>query len=257
MSLEAGHLSGGASIYLRYPIRASIATAGIPIISVTDTVGVAPATTTSADDAVGLGLDTSTYSTTQADLDDGEAGGAGAYRSYSGLDMGRMVTVSVRPDLIIKSLMSNGATEGTALQLLINTSASAGGTVVSDTDASANDLTGGTIWCISGNNVGHARQISSDTASTSVTVTVPFPRTIAVGDTFLECPYAGFGTGASAIDGANFLQFTTLISQADASIASGTGAEVQVFKMELNGASDSYVLYILRQHQFNRHTVPS
>ena len=239
---------------MRYPVRASIATAGIGVRAVTDAIGVAPVTTTAAEDVVGLGIDVSTYTSTQATLLADTANPSG---SYSGLDMGRMVTVSVRPDLILRALLCNGATEGTALQALVNTSASAGGTVVSDTDASANDMTGGTLWCISGANVGHARQIASDVASTSVTVTVPFPRTIAVGDTFLEVPYSGFGTGAADIDGSNFMQFTTLLTQADASIGGGTGQEVQVFRLELNGASDSKVLYMHRQHQWNRHTVPS
>jgi len=233
-------------------------TAGIPIISVTDGIGVRPATTTSMDDAVGLGLDVSTYSTTQADLDDGEVGNAGlGNRSYGGLDMGRMVTVSVRPDLIVGALMNDGATQGTALQILQNTSTSGGGTVVSDTDHSANDFSGGTIWCIRGNNVGYARQIASDTAAVSVTVTVPFPRSIAIDDQFIAIPYSGFGTGASAIDGSNFVQLTTLFDGADADIASGTGGEVQVIKLELEGAANSNVLFMFRQHQWNRHTVPS
>lgn len=255
--LEAGHLFGGASIYLRYPVRASVATAGVPIRSVTDGVGVAVATTTACQDAVGLGLDTSTYSTTQADLDDGEAGGAGAYRTISGLDMGRVVTVSVRPDLIHKALISGGATEGTALQLLVNTSASAAGTTISDTDVSSNDMTGGIVFCIGGANLGHARFIATHNAATSVVVTVPFPRTIAVGDTFIMLPYTAFGTYASGLDGFGNVQLTTNLYQADGSIASGTGIEAMVFKLELNGASDSYVLYMLRDHQWNRHTVPS
>ena len=238
---------------MRYPVRASITTAGIGIKALTDGVGVDAVTTTAAEDVVGLGIDTSTYSTVQATL---AADVPTLSLSYTGLDMGRMVTVSVRPDLIIRSLISGGATENTALQLLVNTSASAGGTVVTDADVSDNDMTGGLVWCITGANVGHARQIASDT-TTTITVTVPFPRAIAVGDTFLEVPYSGFGTGGADIDGASFLQFTTLLNQADASIAAGTGAEVQIFRLELNGASDSRALYTFRQHQWNRHTVPS
>ena len=253
MSQEAGHLSGGAAIYMRYPVRASIATAGIGIKALTDGVGVDAVTTTAAEDVVGLGLDVSTYTTTQATI---AADIADGMRSYTGLEMGRMVTVSVRPDLLIRSLISGSSTEGTALQSLVNTSASAGGTVVTDADVSDNDMVGGIVWCVGGNNVGHARQIASDT-TTAITVTVPFPRAIAVGDKFLQIPYSGFGTGGADIDGASFLQFTTLLNQADASIAAGTGAEVQVFRLELEGASDSRVLYTFRQHQWNRHTVPS
>ena len=243
---------------MRYPIRVSIVTAGIPILSITDEVGVSPPTTTQAQDVVGLGLDTSTYSTTQADLDDPASdANIGAYGTYSGLDMGKVVTVSVRPDLIIRSLMSGGPTAGTALPIMSNTSASSAGTTVTATNVNDGDLESGTVWCISGANVGHARQIVTDTASTSLVVTVPFPRTIAVGDTFLECPYSGFGTFASSIDGAGAVQLTTLFDQADAEIASGTGCEAMVFRLELNGATDSRVLWMFRDHQWNRHTVPS
>lgn len=258
MSQEAGHLSGGAAIYMRYPIRVSIANAGIPILSITDEVGVSPPTTTQAQDVVGLGLDTSTYSTTQADLNDpGSDLNIGAYGTYTGLDMGKVVTVSVRPDLIVRSLISGGATEGTALTIMTNTSASAGGTTITSADSSASDFESGTVWCISGANVGHARQIVTDTASTSLVVTVPFPRTIAVGDRFIEVPYSGFGTFASSIDGFGSVQLTTLFTQADGSIASGTGVEAMVFRLELNGSTDSRVLWMFRDHQWNRHTVPS
>lgn len=251
----AGHLSGGAEIFMRYPVRASVTDAGMPIIAVTDTVGVAEATTTSFADAVGLGLDTATYSTTQADLDDpGSDPNIGAYRTYTGLDMGRVVTVSVRPDLIIGCLMSGGATESTALTLLSNTSASAGGTTVTDADVGTADMASGTVWCINGNNVGHARQIVTHNSAQDFVVTVPFPRTIAVGDEFLWIPQAGFGTGAGAIDGVGHVQGTTLITQGDASIASGTGGEVVVVRAELLGRNDTKVYFIFRDHQFNVNT---
>src|SRR3990167_8646780 len=123
---DSGHLGGGASLRKRYKIGATIATAGIPLISDGTTfAGIVPCTTTNLDFTHGLGLDTGTYSTVQGDAEG-------------------LVTVSVRPDLIVRALMSGGATAGTALTLLSNTAASAGGTVVSDTDVSANDMTGGT-----------------------------------------------------------------------------------------------------------------
>lgn len=251
---EAGHLSGGAAYYLRYPIRANITDAGLPAIAVTDTVGVAEGTTTSFADCVGLALESATYSTTQADLDDPGSDaniGAGPSPTYSGLDMGVVVTVSVRPDLIVEAPMSGGATENTALTLLANTTASAGGTTITDADTGANDMVSGTVWCTKGANVGHARPIVTHNASTDFVVTVPFPRTIAVNDEFLFCPWSAFGTGGGGIDGVGHVQGTTLITQADASIASGTGGEVVVLKMDLNGRSDSRVYFIFRDHQLN------
>ncbi len=56
------------------------------------------------------------------------------------------------------------------------------------------------------------------------------------------------GTGAAGADGPGWVQGTTLITQADASIASGTGMDVSVVDLDLNGLTDSYVLFKLRNH---------
>lgn len=248
--MESGHLYGGASRYQRFPVRASMATAGVVVISVTDTAGVGPGTTSSFADAVGLSRDTATYSTTQADLDDPASDpNIGAYNSTYGLDAGRVVTVSSRDDLELRALVSGGATANTALTLLVNTAASAGGTLITDADTGANDMVGGVVWCTKGGNVGHARPITTHSGSTSFTVTVPFPRTIAVNDEFLFVPYNTFGTGAGGIDGHGNLQSTTNIDQADGSAAVGAaGGAVMITGLELNGRSDTYVRFMLADH---------
>ena len=228
--IGAGHLMGGAAVLKRFKLGSTVANAGIPVASTgADAAGIDPVTTTTWDFVHGLSLDTGTYSTTQGDAEG-------------------LVTVSVRPDLIAKALMSGGATEGTALTLLSNTSASATGVTITDTDASANSMVGGTIWCTSGNNVGLSRGITTHTASTLVTVIVPFPRAIAVGDEFIMIPYNMSGDGTDTTDGNSNIQSTTLFTQADASVASGTGAQVSVVDLELNGRSDSYVLFIFDAH---------
>lgn len=230
---HAGHLCGGAALLKKMKLGAAMADPGIVMIGGAGTsLGVIPCTTTSFANAYGLAQDEGTYSTTQ-----GAAEG--------------LVTVNVRPDAIIRSLMSGGATEGTALTTLINTSASAGGTVITDADVGSNDFDGGIVWCTKGNNVGHSRGVTAHSAATSVTVTVPFPRAIAVGDEFIVIPYNIAGTGAAGADGPGFLQTSTLFTQADASIAGGTGGEVSVVDLELNGASDSHVLFVLRDHVHN------
>ena len=226
-----------------------MATAGVPVIAVTDAVGVAAGTTSSFADAVGLSKDTVTYSTTQADLNDpGSDLNIGAYNTVYGLDAGKVVTVSVRDDLEIKALVSGSSTAGAALTLLSNTATSSGGTVVTDADVGTADIVHGVVWCISGANVGHARVISAFSSATSVTVTVPFPRSIAIGDTFLWVPYNTFGTGASDIDGHGNLEPTTNIDGANGSIAVGTGGAVMVTYLELNGRSDTFVRFMLADH---------
>ena len=253
---ESGHLSGGAAIYRRYPIQASIANPGIVLLGGDGAGGACkPATTTSFADSVGLGLESATYSTSQSALDDpGSDSNIGAYGTVTGKDMGVVVTVSLRPDLIIRALASGGATEGTALTVMTNTSASAGGTLITSTDAQANSMIGGTAWCISGNNVGHARPITGHTASVSVTVTVPFPRAIAVGDTFLMVPWAPYGDSTDTSDGNGEVQTSTLFTQADATIASGTGAAAVTTRLFLAGASDTFVSFIQGDHVLNQYT---
>jgi len=236
----AGHLCGGGSVLKRYKIAVTIADAGIPIISVTDPIGVRPATTTSFAACHGLGLDTDIYAATQAaQVTDGEG----------------LITVSVRPDLIVKALASGGPTENTTLAVMSNTAASTDGLTVTATNVNDGDLTGGTVWCISGANVGQSRHIASDTASTSIVVTVAFANDIAVGDTFLEVPWSNVGTGGADIDGNADLQTSTLFTQADAEIASGTGGDVSVVDLELNGASDTYVLFTFDNHVYGNTTL--
>ena len=228
--IASGHIGGGAGRLFSMKLGAAQVDPGIVMIGGAGTsVGVIPSTTTSFANAYGLAIDEGVYSTTQGDAEG-------------------LVTVETATDLIISALMSGGATEGTVLVTLSNTSASAGGTVVTDADVAANDMDGGIIWCIGGANVGHSRSITAMTASTSATVTVPFPRAIAVGDTFLMAPYNIAGTGAAGADGPATVQTSTLFTQANATIASGTGGEVSVVDLVLAGASDSYVLFKLRDH---------
>jgi hypothetical protein len=229
----AYHLAGGAPLLKKLKMGAAIANPGVVVIAgVTTAVGVIIATTTSAANAYGLALDQATYSSTQ------------------GAEEG-IVTVDVRPDLVVKALMSGGATENTALTVLQATSASAGGTTLADADVGSADMDGGILWGLSGNNVGLSRSITAHTGGTSVVVTVPFPRAIATSDEYLFAPYNWVGTGGAGADGPAAVQGTTLITQADASIASATGMEASVVDLELKGRSDSYVLFVLRDHVHN------
>lgn len=233
------HLSSGASLLKKFKLGAAQANAGIPMIGgATTAVGLIPCTTTSFADCFGLAIDRGIYSSTQGDAEG-------------------LVTMDIRPDLVVKARMSGSATEGVSLTTLSNTSASAGGTVVTDADVGAADFDGGLLVCISGNNVGHSRSVTAMSGSTSATVTVPFPRAIAVGDEFFIIPYNMAGTGAAGADGPGWVQTSTLFTEADASIASGTGGEVSVVDLELNGVANSYVLFRFRLHVHGSATLAS
>ena len=234
--IVGGHLGGGASILKRYKLGSTVANAGIVLATEGDTPinGFSPPTTTVATDSPGLAIDTGTYSASQ-----------------SATHAEGLVTCEVRADLIIRALMSGAAAEGTALTLLSNTLASTDGLLITDADVGAADMVSGTIWCLSGANVGQSRKVTTHTASVSMTVTVAFLNDIAVGDEFLFIPYSVGGDGTATTDGGGNVQFSTLFTQADATIASGTGASEVVYGLELNGRGDSYVLFLNGDHLFS------
>ena len=232
--IQGGYVGGTSATTRKYKIGASIANAGIPVID--GTAGVIPCTTTDGADTPGLGLDTATYSTTQATV---LAAGGEAF-----------VTVATNPLSLVKARLSGAATDGTALTTVTNTSASAGGTTVTSASVGTASSATGTVWCISGANVGQSRIITTFNSGASVVVTVPFTRAIAVGDVFLWAPMApepGAGCGNA--------QATTLFTEIDASIVAGTGLVVTTYGLEMNGISDSYVLFLLQDHLFNVATI--
>lgn len=226
-----GHLYAGAAVLKKYKIAATLA-AGTGAIGGSGAVaGVINVSTTNATEYIGLVIDGGTYSTTQ------------------GADEG-IVTVDFRPDCIVKARASGSATAGTALTACTNTSASAGGTTVTATGVQANDMKGGTAWCISGANVGLSRVVTTHTGSTSFVVVVPFPRAIAVGDVFLMVPWAQHGDFAASSDGSS-VQLGTVFTEADATVASGTGCQTCVVELEMQGASNSSVFFIFTDHVAN------
>ena len=206
--IVSGLLSGGAPVIKSYQVAQTFGTAGVPaLLSANGEAGVDLATTTGAVDMVGVTLDTATYSTTQ---------GTGANSAEAS------VRIIINPDAIIKIRMNQGATEGTALTLYTETLASATGTVITGGDVNTTDMDQGTIWCYSGANVGQARRITS-TSTVAATVLVPFDNDTVVGDNFIVVPYAPMASAT--------VQLSTLLTEADASIVIGTGAEFQCIEL--------------------------
>ena len=229
--METGYHLGGTNAHLqKMKLGAAQANRGIIMIGGAGTsLGVIPTTTTVASTipSHGLACDVGTYSTTPA------AGAEG------------MVTVDTNPDLVINAKMSGAATEDTALIVLTQTSASA--TVLTAT-VQSDSVDGGVMWGLTGANKGLSRSITAHTSTTSLTATVAFPNSIAVGDQCLYAPFNWAGTGADGADGSRWLQVSTLFTQANAIIASGTGTPVSVVDLILAGRTDSYVLFKLRNH---------
>ena len=226
-------LYGGTHYAKQYKIGATFVTRGI--IAINGTAGVIPSTTVDFADSYGVTADTGTYSTTQGDAEG-------------------LVSIYNRPDAIFEALMSGGAAANTALTTLTNTVASAAGTVISDTDVGTASMANGVVWSLSGANGGgpggQSRVITTFSASVSITVTVPFLSDIAVGDTFLMCPWSSNGAAGNGT-----LQATTLFDQANAAIVSGTGGEVAIYDMVLDGTTNSKVRFLVIDHMLGQNTV--
>lgn len=146
---------------------------------------VIPVTTTSAVNLVGLALDDVTYVTTQASL--------AALPLVWPMNTANMLRVLRDPFAIYSFNVSGSGTSGTALIgtacHVVNTSASAGGTVITGAVGTV-DRSGGYAVGLVGNNAGIKRRISAFSSNTSVTVTVPFPNAIAVDDEYVIVPFS-------------------------------------------------------------------
>ena len=208
-------LGGGAPVIKKYFVDAGtpdFTVAGCPAVpALTAEAGVTPMLADTLNGYVGLSLDTATYTTSQTTI---QTSGPG------------VVSLVVNADPVIRFRMSGDGTAGTALPLVTNSVASAGGTAVTITSGNivpnSPTMVDGTIICLSGSNVGIRRKITTVSA-TVFTVLVPFPYAIASGDTFTAVPYF---PGADTAVGGDDLSLTTtpgtLATEANASIATTT-----------------------------------
>ena len=224
-------IGGGAPVYKRYQVAASVTTVGVPLlIPAANGAGLAAATTTSLADMVGVTFDTATYVTAQ------QTDGSSAERT---------VGVIINPDAVWAALMSQGATLGTALTLRTVTTAATDGLSVTTAESwTSTEYDEGVVWGYDGANVGQARKITS-TSATAGTVTVAFDQDTVVGDNFIRAPWWPVQSTT--------MQLTTNIEGADASIAVGTGAGAKCVELFLgnqsnNGRTDSWILWVPTDH---------
>ena len=223
--------------FMDYKISATVVQDQAVNAEVADTGGgyLTDATTTSLADFIGSVLGASWRNP------DGGGAGTLTYSTTQG-DTEGLVRVYITPDIIYRARMSGGATLAD-LQTVTTTGASAVGTTVTATDTPESDMDDGTCWGLTGANAGLSRKITTFTANTSWVVTVPFPRAIAIGDTFHACPFSPFVTTT--------IQLTTNLVEADATVAFGSGGNARVVELILEGAGSSYVHFIARDHALN------
>lgn len=227
-------LGGGTPHVMSFAIGNTHSDAGIitvaPVASGGD-AGVMVSTTTTMLDSLGVTYDTGTYVTAQ---------------QTDGTSAERKVKVCVSPDAVYRALMSGGSAEGTALTEYTVSAASADGLDVTDSALTWTNPAWdeGSVAFISGVNSGQIRKVTATSGSVA-TISTAFDNDHAVGDLFIRFPWWFVDIISDA------LQSTTLLTQADASIAVGTGGSVKIIDMEVNTSADSFVLFTLDDHVLN------
>ena len=218
-------LYGGAPRIKKLKLGATIAKGVLSLQNAAG--GLLPCTTTSAISSFGIALDGGTYSTTQGDPEG-------------------VASFDIRPHVVIRARISGSATEGTDMTKLSNTSAESAGTTITDADTGSADMDSGTVWrLVNGGQSSESRIITTHNGSTDFVVTVPFLQDIASGDEFLFAPYS------IGKDGSGNVQTSTAFTEADGSIASGTGQVSSVVEVLTYEEGNSFVDFVTGDHALN------
>lgn len=193
----------------------------------------------------GCALDTGTYTTTQAaDMAEG------------------LVRLTQHPFAIWEFPVSGNATAGTALivasttpsNIFSNDTASTSGLTITEAAVGLIDRRGYLVKGRTGANAGVTRKVTGHSDSTSVTVTVPFPNDIAVGDTFI-CPNASRVILALTLAGTAGTDATAHPTMAEIDGTTGSdqaGMPVNIVDVLVDEMLDTAVLHcIMRTHYMN------
>jgi len=226
-----GNYNFGGDAARKYLIGASFTTAGIIACGDADTPdALIPATTTTAVDSLGITLDTATYSATPA------LGATG------------IVTVGYRPGSILEFRASGTTASGGALSILTET---AGDVSTPDTITATLPTSHSMVGTDGDVPLSESRMILTHTSTTSLAVTVDFEQAININDQFLMVPWTIYpGDGTDTSDGNTNVQFTTALDEADATIATGTGAILAVYDLIMKGENKTAVQVVLTDHPY-------
>jgi len=206
--------------------------AGVPlVVGGAAAAGPVKASTTAAANLIGIqtNVPSDSYQTAQ---------------NADGTENASLAEIITNPDAVYKVKLSGGASDNTALTEYTETTGSTTGLVATFASLSAN-FDEGTIHFIEGANAGVSRRIAS-IAANAATVTVAFPKGIAVGDKFIVVPYA-----PDTAD--QYVQLTTALTQLDASAAVDTdNVNFRVVELKLDAADNSHAFIIAHDHLYGQ-----
>lgn len=234
----AGLLSGGAPVLKKYQIAQSVDNVGIPLlVSAAAEAGLDLPATAGFADVVGINLDTATYVTAQ---------------QTDGTSAERTVTVVINPDAMVRVRLSGGSASGTALTRYTILTATTDGLDVtsSGVDFASPQFDEGAVWFYDGTNAKQIRRIVA-TSSAVITVANAFDRDHQAGDTFIIAPFSPSPTDSQD------MTITTDFTEADASIAVGTGDPISLIQYQHedlagDGTLKSYVIVNFPDHFLNQ-----
>jgi len=230
--MQFGYLLGGGTPTIKkYKMAAGHAAGIIVIVPAANATGLSTSTTTAWTEAVGLTLDAIT-----------SEGSPVAYSTVQGA-VEHLQSVIINPDAVLRALLVGSAVNAVLETRTIGTASSDGLTAVGtagETDPASPNMDEGTVWYASGANGGASRVITSTTTPLTVTVIMPFAAN-RIGDRFHTIDYA-VGNVAGVTMSTNLLNVRGDIAS--------TGAVAGVVDLELNGAGNSFLHLVQRDHAF-------
>lgn len=217
---HAYNLSGSAPVLKKYRVATGSSTnqiAGTYVtVAAANGSGVVIGLTTTVTEQVGHNLDAATGSTAPT------------------ADANALTTVLINPDAVYRLRMCGGATSGTALST--STEQTGGSKTVhafhatTDPDPNSPSMDEGTIFSVSGANMGQVRKITSVGAN-ACTTTEGWVTANSAGDVFVVIPWT---IGDTAGDNINL---TSNLLEARQDIAVGTGADFRPIELQIDFSS--------------------
>ena len=233
----SGHMYGGSGVYRRYMVGVTVADAGIVVKAGASNAntGLIPSTSTDFADAIGIAQETAV-----ADL--------------SLPDPTGLVTVDIRPDAIVQARLSGSGTEGVAMTILVQDTAS--DKTLTDSGVTGNDPISGIIWRYPGRGMEAGdedwRTIDTWNTGADILISADFPTTMAVGEQFLMSPMNHMPLiDTSANDAGIAITTTTLFTEANGdAVAGATGGAIHCVNHGMRDELSSYVEFLLSDHEY-------
>jgi hypothetical protein len=168
--------------------------------------------------------DSLAYSTSQATI-----------AGYDPADAVMAQVLVLRPGDLIKAPVVKD-TVGTPPELCTNTAASSGGVTITHTAIDTTVDGYSTLYCRTGANRGLSRKVTTVTSTAVETVVIPFPKAIAVGDTFCV---------VNVVEGMAHIAWDSQFQGIDSSAALSNYFMAYVHELNLEEAGKEYAVFSL------------